>query len=58
MAFLVEWIMDPSEYEWYYDANEKAIMATTTMVVHAHFFLGRMHGLEEPDVPSAPAIIL
>ena len=47
MAFLVEWIMDPPKYKWYYDADKEAIMATTTAVVHTYFYLGRMHGLEE-----------
>ena len=33
------------------------MVATTTMVVHAFFYVGRMHGVDEPDVPPAPASI-
>ena len=32
-------------------------MPTTTTVVHTYFYLGRMHGLEEPNVPLALAVI-
>ena len=49
--------MDPPEYEWYYNADEEAIVAMTTIVVHTYFYLGRMHGVEEPDIPPILAVI-
>ena len=57
MAFPVEWIMDPPEYEWHYDACKEAIMATTTTVVHTYFYFGRMYRFEEPDLPPVPTVI-
>ena len=57
MAHPVEWIMNPSEYEWFYDVGANAIMVTTTMVVHTNFHLGHMHEVAEPDIPLAPVVI-
>ena len=58
MAHPVEWIMDPLEYEWFYDTDMDAIMVTTTTIVHTYFHLGRIHGLVEPDISPALIVIL
>ena len=57
MAHLVEWIVDPPEFEWAYDEDAHAMVATSTMVVHIYFHLSRMHEVVEPDPPLASAII-
>ena len=57
MASLVEWISNPPEYEWYYDATEDAIIATTTMISHTYFYFGRMHEVVELDIPPTPVVI-
>ena len=49
--------MDPPEFEWAYNEDAHAIMATTTTVVHTYFHLGCMHEMVEPDPPLAPAVI-
>ena len=33
MAYPVEWVMDPPEFEWEHDLSTNTIVATTTMVV-------------------------
>ena len=43
------------QYKWYYDAEEDAIMATTTTVVHTYFYLG--HKVVEPNIPPAASVI-
>ena len=58
MAFLIKWIMDPLEYKWHYNADKEAIMAMTTTVIHTYSYLGRMHGVEEPDISLVPTVIL
>ena len=57
MVFSVEWIIDPPEHEWYYDADEDAITTTTTTVVHTFFHLCRMHRVDKLDVPLTPIVI-
>ena len=46
MAPLVEWIMDPLEYEWFYNVSANAIVATTTTVVHIYLHFGHMHEVD------------
>ena len=57
MAYLVKWIMDPLEYEWFFNVGGNTIMAMTTTVVHTYFHLGRMHKVVEVDIPLAPVVI-
>ena len=57
MAHLVEWSMDPPHYEWTYDEDAQAIVATTTTVVRTYFYPSRIHEGVGPDVPLAPTDI-
>ena len=50
--------MDPPEYEWFYDADEEAIISTTATVVHTYFYLSHMYGVEKPDTLLVPVVIL
>ena len=58
MAHPVEWSIDPSHYEWTYDENAQATVATTTTVVRTYFYPGRMHEGVEAKVPPAPSDVL
>ena len=50
MAHLVEWVMDPLEFEWEHDLSTSTIMAMTTMVVRMYVHLGHDHEGVVPNI--------
>ena len=62
MAHLVEWVMDPLEFEWEHNLSTNTIVAMTTTVLRTYVHLGHVHERDIPDVslfsPPAPTAFL
>ena len=43
MVCLVKFLMDPPNYEWFYDLKHDAIMAMTTITTRIYVYLGCFH---------------
>ena len=60
MAYPVEWVMDPPEFEWEHDQSTNTIVAMTTTVVRMYVHLGHVYegvALDVPPfLPPAPAV--